>query len=178
MDVRIGPLRRLHAENWCFPIGMVEKTESPLDSKEIKPVKPKGNQPWIFTGRTDAEAPTLWPLMWRGDLLEKTLMLGESEGKTRRVAEDEIVRLHHWLNGHESEQTPGDGGGQGNLVGYRPQGHKESGRALATEQQLLPGTFNQETWVSPCTLDHLEPYLWNSHTLLWLQISSYSWSLD
>ena len=87
-------------------------------------------------------------------------MLGESEGKTRRVAEDEIVRLHQGLNGHESEQTPGDSGGSGNLVGYRPQGHKESGHALATEQQqLLLGTFNQETWVSPCTLDHLEPYL-------------------
>ena len=51
-------------------------------------------------------------------------MLGESEDKTRRVAEDEIVRLHQGLNGHESEQTPGDSAGQGNLVGYRPQGHK------------------------------------------------------
>ena len=76
-------------------------------------------------------------LMWRADLLEKTLMLGESEGKTRRVAEDEMVRLHHWLNGHESKQTPGDSGGQGNLVGYSPQGHKESGHALATEPTTL-----------------------------------------
>ena len=127
-----------YKESWAidaFKLVLEKTLENPLDTKEFQPVPPKENQSWIFTGRTDAEAPTLWPLMWRGDLLEKTLMLGESEGKTRRVAEDEIVRLHHWLNGHESEQTPGDGGGQGNLVGYRPQGHKESGRALATEQQ-------------------------------------------
>ena len=63
---------------------VLEKTlESPLDSKEIKPVSPKGNQPLIFTGRTDAdaEAPMLWPPMERVDSLEKTLMLEKIEGK-------------------------------------------------------------------------------------------------
>ena len=50
-------------KNWCFQIGVLERAlESPLDSKEIKPVSPKGNQPWIFIGRTDAKAPILWPL--------------------------------------------------------------------------------------------------------------------
>ena len=67
---------------------MLEKTlESPLDSKEIQPVSPRGNQPWIFIGRTDAKAPILWfqySLMQRADLLEKTLMLGKIEGRRRR----------------------------------------------------------------------------------------------
>ena len=73
--------------NWCCWTVVLEKTfESPLDCKEIKPVNPKGNQPWIFIGRTDAEAaaPILWPPMWRADPLEKTLMLGKTEGKRRR----------------------------------------------------------------------------------------------
>ena len=65
MDVRVGPERKLSAkELWCFQIVVLEKTlESPLDCKEIKPVNPNGNQPWIFNGRTDAEAeaPILWP---------------------------------------------------------------------------------------------------------------------
>ena len=69
--------------------------ESPLDCKEIKPVNPKGNQPWIFTGRTDAEAaaPALW-LMWRDDSLEKTLMLGGIGGRRRRGRQ----RMR-WLDG-------------------------------------------------------------------------------
>ena len=77
------------AEHWRIDAWTVvlEKTlESPLDCKEIKPVNPKGNQPWIFIGRTDAEAeaPVLWPPMWRADPLEKILMLGKTEGKRRR----------------------------------------------------------------------------------------------
>ena len=57
--------------------------ESPLDCKEIKPINSKGNQPWIFIGRTDAEAPILWPLIRRANALEKTLMLGKREGRRR-----------------------------------------------------------------------------------------------
>ena len=82
-------------KNWCFWFGVLEKTlESPLDSEAIKPVHPKGNQSWIFIGRTDAEAeaPLLWPLMWRADSLEKTLILGKTEGKRKEAAED------HWLD--------------------------------------------------------------------------------
>ena len=74
-------------KNWCFPNVVLKKTlESPLDSKKIKSVSPKGNQPWIFIGRTDAEAdaPILWHLIQRANSLEKTLMLGKIEGKSRR----------------------------------------------------------------------------------------------
>ena len=75
------------AKNWFFWTVVLEKTlESPLDSKEVKSVNPKGNKPWIFIGRTDAEAeaPILWPLMRRADSLEKTLMLGKTEDEKRR----------------------------------------------------------------------------------------------
>ena len=70
-------------KNWCFWAVVLEKTlESPLDSKEIQPVTPKGNQSWIFIGRTDAEAET--PILWPADSLKKTLMLGKIEGRRRR----------------------------------------------------------------------------------------------
>ena len=74
-------------KNWCFWTVVLEKTlESPLDCKEIQPVHPKGNQSWIYIGRTDAEAktPILWYVMWRTDSFEKTLMLGKIEGRRRR----------------------------------------------------------------------------------------------
>ena len=74
-------------KNWCFWTLVLQKTlERPLDCKEIQLVHRKGNQSWIFTGRTDAkpETPLLWYLMWRTDLLEKTLMLGKIEGRMRR----------------------------------------------------------------------------------------------
>jgi len=76
---------------------MLEKTlESPLDCKEIQPVHPKGNQSWVFLGRTDAEAeiPITWPSMQRTDSLEKTLMLGKIEGR-RRSGQHRMV----WLDG-------------------------------------------------------------------------------
>ena len=75
------------AKNWCFWTVVLEKTlESPLDYKEIQPVHPKGNQSWIFIGRTDAEAetPIFGHLMWRTDSMEKTLMMGKIEGGRRR----------------------------------------------------------------------------------------------
>ena len=72
-------------KKWCLWTMVLEKTlESPLDCKEIKPVNPKGDQSWIFTGRTDAEAPILWPPDAKKDLLEKTLMLGKIEGRRRK----------------------------------------------------------------------------------------------
>ena len=72
-------------KNWWFWTVMLEKTLSPLDCKEIQPVHPKGNQFWIVIERTDAKTgtPILWPLMWRTDSLEKTLMLGKIEGGRR-----------------------------------------------------------------------------------------------
>ena len=90
-------------KNWCFGTVMLEKTlESPLDCKEIKPVHPKGDQPWIFIGRTNAEAraSTLWPPNWRVNSLEKTLILGKTVGKGEGMrGEDEMVGWPHWLNG-------------------------------------------------------------------------------
>ena len=84
-------------KNWCFWTVVLEKTlESPLDCKEIKPVHPKGDESWVFTGRTDVKAETwiLWPLMGRNESFEKTLMLGKIEG--RRRSERQRVR---WLDG-------------------------------------------------------------------------------
>ena len=83
-------------ENWCFRFVVLEKTlESPLDCKEIKPVNPKRNQPWIFIGRTDAEdeAPLLGHLMQKADLLEKDTDAGKDwRQKEKMVTEDEMVR--------------------------------------------------------------------------------------
>ena len=82
-------------KNWCFWTVVLEKTlESPLNCMEIKPVIPKGNQSWVFIGRTDAEAPVLWHLMQRTDSLEETLMLGRIEGRRRRG-----LKRMRWLDG-------------------------------------------------------------------------------
>ena len=101
-------------KNWCFWTVLLEKTlESPLDSKEIKPVNPKGYQLWIFTGRTDAEAETL--ILWLPDvksqLIRKDLILGKIEGGRRGGWQDKMVGWHHRLDGHEFEQAPGVGDG-------------------------------------------------------------------
>ena len=118
------------AENWCVQIVVLEKTlESPLDCKEIKSVNPKGNQSWISTEKndTEAEAPILWPPDVKNQLTGKDPDAGKDWGQEEKdVAEDEMVRQHHWLNRYESEQAPGDSEGQGSLVSYRPWGHKES----------------------------------------------------
>ena len=88
---------------------VLEKTlESPLDGKEIKPVNPKGNQPWIFIGRTDieAEAPILWPPDAKSRLTGKDPDARKDLGQEEKMAtEDETVGWHHQVNGHESEQT-------------------------------------------------------------------------
>ena len=108
---------------------MLEKTlESPLDSKEIRPVSPKGNQPWIFIGRIDAEteAPILWPSDAKSRLIEKDPDAGKDWGQEeKKVAEDEMIGWHHWLNAHEFEQPPGDGEGEGSLACCSPWGLKE-----------------------------------------------------
>ena len=100
-------------KNWNFKIVVLEKTpESPLDSKEIKSVSPKGNQPWIFTGRTDAEAPILWLPDAKSQVIRKDLDDGKDWGQEeKRTSEDEMIGWKHWLDGHESEQTLGDGEG-------------------------------------------------------------------
>ena len=142
-----------HQKSWCFWTVMLEKTfESPLDCKEFKPANLKGislkkflqflkgNQSWIFIGRTDAKAEA--PILWSPDV--KNWLIGEDldAGKDWRqeekgTAEDEMVGWHHWLNGYEFKQTPKDGEGQGCCS---PWGLKES-----TEQQ------NQWTCRCICT---------------------------
>ena len=96
--------------------------ESPLNSKEIKTVNPRGNLPWIFIGRTDAEAeaPVLWPPDTKSWLTGKDSDAGEDWGQEKGMTEDKMVGWHHWLNGHEFEQTLGDGEGQGSLACCSP----------------------------------------------------------
>ena len=110
-------------KNWCFWILVLENT---LNSKEIKPVNPKGNHPWIFIGRTDAEALILWPPDVKSRLMGKDPDAGKDWGQEEKgTTEDEMVGWHHWLNGHEFEQTLGNGEGQGSLVCCSPWGCKE-----------------------------------------------------
>ena len=122
-------------KNWCFWTVVLEKTlESPLDSKEIKPVNPKGNQSWIFMGRTDAEAEA--PILWQPDV--KNWLIGKDSDtekdwsqEEKGMTEDELVGWHYRLDGHEFEQAPGDG--QGSLACCSPWGHKESDATEWTE---------------------------------------------
>ena len=113
-------------ENQCFQTVVLEKTlESPLDCKETKPVNPKGNQAWIFIGRTNAKAPIFWPPDAKSRLIRKHPVAGKDWGQEEKgMTEDEIVGWHHWLNGHEFEYTLGDGEGQGSLA-CSPRDHKE-----------------------------------------------------
>ena len=118
-------------KNWCFWTVVLEKTlESPLDSKEIQTVHPKGNQSWIFIGKTDAEAetPILWPLDVK-NWFEKILMLGKIEGRKRRGQQ-----RRRWLEGitDSMDETPGVGDREGGLAYCSPWGRKE----LDTTDQL------------------------------------------
>ena len=116
--------------SWYFWTIVLEKTlESSLDSKEINLVHPKRNQPWISIGRTDAEseAPILWPPDAKSRLIRKDLDGGKDRRQEEKgTTEDEMVGWHHRLNGHEFEQTLGNGDGQGSLVCCCPWGRKES----------------------------------------------------
>ena len=113
-------------KNWCFPIVVLEKTlESPLNSKESKPADPKGNQPWIFIGRTVAEAPILWPSDVKSQLIGESLDSGKGwDQEEKGVAEEETVGWHRRLNAHEFEQTQEDSEGQGGLERCSPRGRK------------------------------------------------------
>ena len=107
--VKMGELdhkERWAQKNWCFWTVVLEKTlESPLDCKEIQPVHPKGNQAWIFIGRTDAEAEA--PIVWAPDA--KNWLIGKDPDaekdwrQEKGTTEDEMVGWRHWLNGHEFE---------------------------------------------------------------------------
>ena len=95
-------------KNWCFWTMVLEKTlEIPLYCKEIKPVSPKGNQPWIVIWRTDAEAkaPVVWPPDGKSQLIVEDLDTGKDWRQEKGMTEDEIVGMHHWLNGYGFKQT-------------------------------------------------------------------------
>ena len=113
-------------KNWCFQTVVLEKTlKSSLD--KIKLVCPKGNQPWIFTGRTDTEAPMFWPPDVKSKLIGKNPDAGKDWRQEEKGAtEDEMVGWLHWLNEYEFEQAPGDSRGQGSLVCWSPYDLKES----------------------------------------------------
>ena len=125
---------------WCW------RCWEPLDYK-IKPRNPLRNQPGMFIGRTDAEASILRPFLLSANSLEKTLMLGKTEGKRRRKRQDEMARYRHRLNGHELEQTPGDTGGQRSLAGCSPWGCKRVRHNSVTEQQHHQSTAKISTSV-------------------------------
>ena len=110
---------------------------NPLDCK-IKPGNPKENQPWIFIGSADneTEAPILWPPDVKSQLSGKDPDAGKGWGqKEKGATEDEMVGWHHWLNGHEFEQAPGDSGGKGSLAYCSLWGLQRAGHDLASEQQ-------------------------------------------
>ena len=137
MDVRVGPWRKLSMEElMLLNCGVGENFESRLDSKEIQPVNLKGNQPWIFTGRTDAEAeaPILWPPYVKSLLIGNDPDAGKDwKQEEKGMTEDEMVEWHHWINRYEFEQALEDGEGQGSLACCSQWGHIESD----TTEQLI-----------------------------------------
>ena len=119
-------------KNWCFELWCWRILESPLDCKEIQPVNPKGNQPWIVTERADAEAEAeaealiVWPPAEKSWLIGKAPDAGKDWRQMEKgVAEDKMVGWHHQLGEHEFEQTPGDSRGQRSLACCSPWGYKE-----------------------------------------------------
>ena len=117
-------------KSWYLQTAVLEKTlESLLDTKEIKPVSPKANKPWTFTGRTDAEAEDsiLWLPYVKSWLTGKDPDAGKDwRQEEKEMTENEMVGRYHWVNGLEFEQALGDGHGQGSLACCSPWGHKES----------------------------------------------------
>ena len=115
-------------KKWYFCTVVLEKTWEVLDCKELQPVHPKGDQSWVFTGRTDAEAeaPMLWPSDARNWLLRKDPGSGKDWRQQKMgMTEKEMFGWLHRLYGHEFEQAPGFGDGQGSLVCCSPWGYKE-----------------------------------------------------
>ena len=133
-------IKKTAPKNWCFWTVVLEKTlESPLDCKGIKLVNPKGNQPWIFIGRTDteAEAPILWPPDVKSRFIGKDADAGKDwRQEEKGMAEDEMVGWHHRLSAHEFEQALGDGERQRSLVCCSPWESQRVRHDWATELNL------------------------------------------
>ena len=132
-------------KNWYIQTVVLEKTlENPLDSKEIKPVNPKGTQSWIFIERTDAEteALILWPPGGKSWLTGKDSDAGKDWRQKKWAVEDEMVRQHHWLNGYKSDQTPGGSGGQGSLEhDLATDNSKTAGKSKCWQRRRATGTL-------------------------------------
>ena len=145
-------------KNWCFWTVMLEKTlENPLGCREIQPVHSKGDQSWVFIGRTDAEAetPILWPADAKSWLIGKDPDAGRDWGQEeKRMTEDKMVGWHHWLDGHEFGWTLGVGDGQGGLACCDSWGCKESD----TTERL-----NWTEWLSKCS-----SVMWCHHCKIYL----------
>ena len=135
-------------KNWCFWTVVLEKTlESPLDCKEIPPVHPKGDQSWVFIGRSDdeAETPIIWPPDAKNWLIRKDPDAGKDwRQEDKGMTEDEMVGWHHRIDGHDSGQALGAGDGQGSLVCCSPWGRRVG-----------------HNWATVLTWDP-------AHTLIWL----------
>ena len=136
MDVRVAPWKSWAPKNRCFWTVVLEKTleSSPLDCK-IKPITSKRNQFWIYIERTLAEAETaiLWPPDAKNWLIGKDPDAGKDWRQEEGTIEDEMARWHHWLDGHEFEQAPRVGDGEGSLACCCPCCHKESDMTDWTE---------------------------------------------
>ena len=154
-------------KNWCFCTVVVEKTLTiPLDCKAIKP---KWNQSWVIIEMTDVEAevPILWPCDAKNWFLRKDLDAGKDWRKEEKcLTEDEMVEWHHRLNGHEFEQAPGKGEGQGSLMCCSPWGQKVSDmtEGLNSNSRACPYTRNHyliacvQTWSLQSSLTSLWPH--------------------
>ena len=144
-------IRKAEPKNWCSRTVVLEKTlESPLDCQEIKPVHPKGNQPWIFIGRTDAEidTPVLWPHDVKNWLIGKDPDAGKDWSQNEKgAAEDKIIN-RYWLNWHEFEQTLGDSEGQGSLACCSQWGRKEVGTTQRLNREQLDHARPRDVCVS------------------------------
>ena len=156
-------------KNWCFWHAVLEKTlESPLDCKDIQPVHLKGNQSWMFTGRTDTktEIPVLWPPHAKGWLTGKDSDAGRDwEQEEKGMTENEMAGWKHQLNGHEFEWTLGVSDGQGDLVCCDSWSRKESDM---TERLI---------WIELEGLKWTEMFFWNSLEFSMIQRMLAIWSL-
>ena len=161
-------------KNWCFWTVVLKKTpESSLDCKQIRPVNPKGNQLWIFTGRTDAEAeaPILWPPDAKGWLAGKDPVAGKNwKLKEKGTTENEMVGWHYRLSGYEFEPTPGDGEGQGSLACCSPWGLEEWDMTERLNNKLREKDYY---YFVHCFLSVL--YLYCSSFLLLLYSFAFHW---
>ena len=160
-------------KNWCFWTVVLEKIlESPFDCKEIQPVHSEGDQPWDFFGRNDAKAetPVLWPPRVKSWLIGKDSDAGRDWGQEKGTTEDEMAVWHHWLNGRESEWTPGVGDGQGGLACCNSWGRKQSD---TTERLNWTELILVNCYLSK-RLIYFERYIFNQISKLYKNLSGWT----